>query len=168
MSLLTVSQLELHSLKLPTGMSNSQSINISLLESMISSNNEGVFIRVLANFTLQVIFDPCWASMNVGSKLPIAWNNSRHAPPWHFNLHCGIEETGSPGIICIVCHLVLHHPSAHGTNSMGNHLVAKAHIAKLNKLTELEVSELTSTTIEETALAILKWQGSWGITSVRS
>jgi len=82
--------------------------------------------------------------MNEGSKRPIAWNNSRHAPSWRFYLHCGIEETGSPGIICIVCHQVLRHPSEHGTSSMGKHLLAKAHIAKLNELTVSEVTELTS------------------------
>jgi len=37
---------------------------------------------------------------------------------------------------------------------MWKHMLAKVHIAKLNKLTEWEDSELTSTTIDETALAI--------------
>jgi len=106
--------------------------------------------------------------MNVGSKPSIAWKNSRHAPSWRFYLHCGIEETGSPGIICIVCHQVLRHPSEHGTSSMGKHLLAKAHFAKLNELTELEVTELTSSTVDEAALAILKRQGSRGITIVSS
>ena len=133
---------------------------------MISSKNERVFIRDLSDLTLQIIFDGWWASMNVGSKRPIAWKNSRHAPSWRFYLHCGIEETGSPGIICIVCHQVLRHPSEHGTSSMGKHLLAKAHIAKLNELTESEVTELTSSTVDETALAILKRQGSRGITIV--
>ena len=50
---------------------------------------------------------------------------------------------------------------------MGKYLLAKAHIAKLNELTESEVSELTSTTIDEEALAILKRQDSRGITIVR-
>jgi hypothetical protein len=49
---------------------------------------------------------------------------------------------------------------------MGKQLLAKAHIAKLNKLTESEVTELTSSTVDETALAILKRQGSRGITIV--
>jgi len=71
--------------------------------------------------------------------------------------------TGSTGIICIVCHQVLRHQSEHGTSSMGKHLLAKAHIAKLNELTESEVTELTSTMVDETALAILKRQGSQGI-----
>ena len=104
--------------------------------------------------------------MNEGSKRPIAWNASRHAPSWRFYLHCGIEETGSPGIICIICHQVLRHQLEHGTSSMGKNLLAKAHIAKLNELTESEVTELTSTTVDETALAILKRQGSRGITIV--
>ena len=147
-------------------MSDTQSLNTSLLEVMISSKNERVFIRDLSDLTLQIIFDAWWASMNVGSKRPIAWKNSRHAPSSRFNLQCGIEETGSPGIICIVCHQVLRHPSEHGTSSMGKHLLAKAHIAKLNELTESEVTELTSTTVDETALAILKRQGSRGITIV--
>jgi hypothetical protein len=50
---------------------------------------------------------------------------------------------------------------------MGKHLLAKARIAKLNELTEVEVTELTSSTVDETALAILKRQGSQGITIVR-
>jgi len=98
--------------------------------------------------------------MNVDSKCPIAWNNSRHAPSWQFYLHCGIEETGSPGMICIVCHQVLHHPSEHGTSSMGKHLLTEAHIAKFNELTDSDVTTLMSSTIDETALAILKRQGS--------
>jgi len=50
---------------------------------------------------------------------------------------------------------------------MGKHLVPKADIAKLNKVTESDVTELTSLTVNETALAILKRQGSRGITIVR-
>jgi len=50
---------------------------------------------------------------------------------------------------------------------MGKHLLAKAHIAKLTKLTKWEDSELTRTTVDDTALAILKRQGNWGITIVR-
>jgi len=106
--------------------------------------------------------------MNVGSKGPIAWNNSRHAPSWQFYLHCGNEETGSPGIISIVRHQVLHHPLEHGTSSMGKHLLAKAHIAKLNELTVSDVTELTSSTVTETALAILKRQRSRGFPIVSS
>jgi len=98
--------------------------------------------------------------MNQGSKQPIGWKNPGHALSWRFYLHCGIEETYSPGIICIVCHQVLCHPSEHGTSSMATHLLAKAHIAKLNELTETEVTELTSLTVDEKALAILKRQGS--------
>jgi len=89
--------------------------------------------------------------MNDGSKWPIAWNNSRHAPSWRFYVHCGIEETGSPGIICIVCHQVLRHPSEHVTILIGKHLLAKAHIATFNKLPVFEVTELTSSTVDETA-----------------
>jgi hypothetical protein len=133
---------------------------------MISSKNERVFIRDLSDLTRQIIFDAWWASMNEGSKRHIAWNASRHAPSWRFDLHCRIEETGSPSIICIVCHQVLRHPSEHGTSSMGKHLLAKAHFAKLNELTDSEVTELTSTTVDDTALAILKRQGSRGITIV--
>jgi hypothetical protein len=132
------------------------------VEVIISSKNERVFIRNLSDLTLQIIFDASWASMNVVSKWPIAWNNSRHVPIWRFCLHWGIEETGSTGIICIVCHQVLRHPSEHGTSSMGKHLLAKACIAKLNELTVSEVTELPSSTVEETALAILKRQGSRG------
>jgi len=147
-------------------MLDTQSLNTSLREVMVSSKNERVFIRDLSDLTLQIIFDAWWASMNVGSKRPIAWKNSRHAPSWQFYLCCGIEETGSPGIIYIVCHQVLRHPSEYGTSSMGKHLLAKAHIEKLNKSTESEVTEVTSSTVDETALAILKRQGSRGITIV--
>jgi len=104
--------------------------------------------------------------MNVVSKRPIALDNSRYVRSWRLCLLCRIEKTGSPGIMCIVCHEVLHHPSEHGTSSMGKHLLAKAHIAKLIELTQSEVTELTSSTVDETASATLKWQGSRGITIV--
>jgi len=110
---------------------------------MISSNNEHVFIHDLNDLTLQIIFDAFWTSMNVDSMLLIAWNNSRHAPSWQIYLHCRIEETGNPGIICIVCHHIPRHPSEQGSSSMGKHLSAIAHIAMLSELTELEVSEFT-------------------------
>jgi len=135
---------------------------------MISSKNERVFIRDLSDLTLQIFFHAWWASMNVGVEWPVAWNNSRHVPTWQFYFHCGIEESSSPDIIYIVCHQVLRHPSEHGTSSMGKYLLAKAYIAKLNELTESEVTELTSLTVDETALAILKRQGSQGITIVSS
>jgi hypothetical protein len=82
-----------------------------------------------------MVFNAGWHSMNVGSKGPITWNNSRHAPWWWFYLHCGIEETGSTGIICIICHQVLRHPSEDGTSSVGKHLLAITHITKLNEFT---------------------------------
>jgi len=135
---------------------------------MISSKNGCVIIRDLSYLTLQIIFDAWWAKRNVGSKVPIAWNDSRHGPSWRLYLHCGIEETGSPGIICIFCHQVLPHPSEHGTSSMGKHLLAKAHITKLNELTEPEVTTLTSSMVEETALDILKSKVSRGISIVCS
>jgi hypothetical protein len=147
-------------------MSDTQSLNTSLLEVIHSSKNECIFIHDLSDLTLQIIFDAWWPSINVDSKRPIAWKNSRHEPSWGFYWHCGIEKTGSPGIICIVCHQVLRHPSEHGTSSMGKQLLAKAHIAKLNELTESEVTELNSLTVDERALAIMKRPGSRRITVV--
>jgi hypothetical protein len=49
---------------------------------------------------------------------------------------------------------------------MMKHLLAKVHIAKLNELTESVVTELTPSVVDDTALAILKRQGSQGITIV--
>jgi len=160
--------MELLRVQFSTTMSDAKSLNTSLLEVMISYKNECVFICDLTDHTVQIIFDAWWASMNVRSKQPIAWNNSRHAPLWRFYLHCRIEETGSPGIICIVCHQVLCYLSEHGTSSMGKHLQVKVYIAKLNELTVTEVTELTSLMVYETALAILKRQGSPGIPFVSS
>jgi len=51
---------------------------------------------------------------------------------------------------------------------MGEYLLGKAHIAKLNELTVSEVSELTSSTVDEAALAILKRKGCRGILGVSS
>ena len=51
---------------------------------------------------------------------------------------------------------------------MGKHQMAQVHIAKLNKLTESEVTESTSSTVDETTLAILNMQGSRGITILSS
>jgi len=134
-------------------MSVSKSLNTSLLEVMISSKNEHVFIRDLSDLTLQILFDAWWAATNVGWNQRITWNNFRNAPSWRFYLHCRIEETGSLGIICILYHQVLHHASEDGTHSMGKHLLAKAHIAMSNELTDSEMTELTSSTVDETALA---------------
>ena len=133
---------------------------------MNCSKNELVLFRDLSDHTLQIIFDAWWASMNVGSTRPIGWKYSRHAPSWHLYWHGGIEVTGSASIIWTVYHQVHCHPSAHATSSMGKRLLAKAHMAKLNELSESEVTELTSSTVDETALAILKSQGSRGITIV--
>jgi len=168
MYLLTVTLIELPSVQFPTAMSDTKSLNTLLLEVMISSKNERVFIRAWSDLTLQKIFDAWWASMNEGAKRPIAWNNSRDVPWWRFYLDCGIEETGSTVITCIICHQVLRDPSEHRTSSMRKHLLAKAHIAKLNELTVSEVTELTSSTVVETAKAIPKRQGSRGIPIVSS
>jgi len=163
-----VSRGGLPSLQFLLTMLDSKSLNTSLLEVIISSKNQPGCIRVLSDLTLQIIFNAWWASMNVGSKWPIGGNIPRHVPSWWVYLPCPIEETGSPGIIVIVCHQVLCHPSEHGTNSLGKHLLATAHIAKQNKLTESEVTEWTCSTVDETALAMLTRQGSRGITIVSS
>jgi hypothetical protein len=47
---------------------------------------------------------------------------------------------------------------------MGKPLLANTLIAKLNKLAELDVTELTSWMVNQIALAMLKRQGSRGIT----
>jgi hypothetical protein len=68
MSLLTVSQLELHSLQRPPPISYFPSINTSLREDIILSQNRSVFIHALTDLTIHIIFDAWWASMNVGLK----------------------------------------------------------------------------------------------------
>jgi len=149
-------------------MSDSKSLNPSLLVVMISSKNEHVFIHDLRDLTLQSIFDAWWASMNVGSNRPIAWNDSRHALLWRFYLHRGIKVTGSAGIICIVCNQVLCHPSTHWTTWMGKHLLGKVHISMLNILWESELTKWTGSMVNETSLAIHRGQVSRGITIVSS
>jgi hypothetical protein len=57
-------------------------LNTSLLVVMIASKNESVFIRDMSNLTMHIIFEAWRASMKVGLKRPIAWNNSTHAPCW--------------------------------------------------------------------------------------
>jgi hypothetical protein len=106
--------------------------------------------------------------MNVGSKHSNVWKNRRPVSLWQFVLQDGIELTGSPGIICLVYHQVLHHQLEFETSSMGKYLLAKAHIPKLNNVTESEVTKLTSSTVNETALAMLKRQGSRGLPMVSS
>jgi hypothetical protein len=51
---------------------------------------------------------------------------------------------------------------------MGKHLLASVYIPKLNKLTGSEITELTSSTVDERALAIPMWQASRGIQIVSS
>jgi len=127
---------------------------------MISSKNERVFIGDLSDLTLLIIVDAWWASVSVGSKHCIASNNSWHAPLWRFYFHCRIEESSRPGITCIICGQVLRHPPEHVTSSMGKHLLAEGQTAKWRELTESEVTKLTTSMVDETALAILLSQGS--------
>jgi len=63
-----VFQVGLPSLRISTTMLDTQSSNTSLLEVMISSKNERVFIRDLSDLTLQISLDAWWTSINVGSK----------------------------------------------------------------------------------------------------
>jgi len=149
-------------------MSDLELFNTSILEVIISSKNECVFIRDLDDLTVQIIIKVWCASIKVHSKCLIASNNSRHTSSCRFDLNFEMEETGSPGIVCIVCHQLLGHSSKYGTNSMGKHLLAKAHIAKLNKLAKLEVTILTSSTVDETALTIQMKHTSEGIKIVSS
>jgi hypothetical protein len=53
-------------------MSDSKSLNALLHEVKISSSKVCVFIRDLTDHMIQITFDGWWASMNVGSKGPIA------------------------------------------------------------------------------------------------
>jgi len=149
-------------------MSDSNSSNTSWLEDITSCKNDPVLICDLSDLTWLIIFDTWWTSMNVGSKHSITWNNSRQVPCRWFYIPSQIEETSSNGIMYIVCDQVLCHPSQHQTSSMWKHLLAIAHIPKLHELTGSEVSELTSSTVNEIVFAILKRQGSQGITIVRS
>ena len=104
--------------------------HLRLSVTLTSSMHPTLFLSTLRYTTHSSSRDTWRASMNVGSKRPIAWKHCRHASSRRFYLHCRIEETGSPGIICIVCHQVLCHPSEHGTSSMQKNLLANAHIAK--------------------------------------
>ena len=69
--ILPVFRVGLPSCPIPTAMLDSQSLNTSLLEVMISSRYKGVLIRDLSDLTLQIIFDALWDSMNVDSTQPI-------------------------------------------------------------------------------------------------
>jgi hypothetical protein len=121
----TVSQVKIRRFLIPTTTLDSNSLTTSLLPVIISSKTESVCMRDFRDLTSQLIFDAYWASMNVRSKFPSASNNSRQATSWWLYLHFEIDETGSPGLIRIVCHQVLYHPSEHETSSMGIPLLAK-------------------------------------------
>jgi hypothetical protein len=82
--LLTVTQMELPRVQFPNAMSDTKSLNTSLLEVMISSKNEYVLIWDLSDFTLHITFDAWWDSMKVGLKRPVGWKHSRHTACWRF------------------------------------------------------------------------------------
>jgi len=165
-SLSPVMQVRSPSSQIVTARSESKYFKTSLHEGMISSKPKLFLIRYLSDLTSEITFDVWLASMIQCSKRRIGWNNSLHALAWRFYLYCRTEITSSPGIICIICLQDLRHPSEHGTSSMWKHLPAKAHITKLNELTETEVNQLTSTTVDKTASVISKRQESRGITLV--
>jgi hypothetical protein len=79
-----------------------------------------------------------------------------------------LAKSSSPAPICIVSHQEHCHPSWHGTSAIGNYLPATVQIPKLNKLTMLEDTKFTSSIVHELALAMLKRQGSWGVSIVSS
>jgi hypothetical protein len=106
-----------------TARSDSDSFNPLLLKVTISSNNESFFICYMDNHTLQIIFDNWWDFINVNTKCAIVWNNPTHRQSWNVFLHCRIEVSGSQGIISIICHQVLCHPTNHGTNTIEKCLV---------------------------------------------
>ena len=147
-------------------MSHSKSSYPTLLQFMISSKDTLAFFRDLGDHTLQLYFNAWLAWMNVRSKRRIAWSYSGHASWWGFDLHCGMEEAGSPWIICIICYQVLRHPSEHETRWMRKHLLARALVTKVKKLTESDVCESPSSKVVEIAFKILKRYGCWGITIV--
>jgi len=68
MQLLTVSQGELPSFQMLMTVLNSKMLNTSLLEVMISSRNECVFVHGLSDLTLQIIPDARCASITVDLK----------------------------------------------------------------------------------------------------
>jgi len=121
-----LAQVRLPSVLIPTTMSDSKWLNTSLVEVMLSSNDERDFILDLNNLSFELIFDAWWASMDVGLKRPSASNNSRPVPSWRFNLDCRSEVTGSAGIRCIECHQVLRNPSEYGTSSLAETLAGKS------------------------------------------
>ena len=165
---MTVSHVEFPRYQLPNTISDSKPLNYLVLEHIRSSKSESVFICDLSTLTSQIRFDAWWDSKKVGFKPPIPCNDSRHAFSRLFYLHCGTEGTGNPGKIWIVCHQLLCHPLAHGTSSVGKPLLAIEHITKLDELTESQVTELGSLTVEETALAIQMRQEGQGIWIVHS
>ena len=161
--LLAVSQVELPRFLIPTALSDSHYLITSLPELRVSPEDEGVLFHDLSDRTLPLIFDSWWGSMSVSAKHSVPWNNSSHASSWGFDLHCGNQMCSSAGIICFVFDRVLRHSSEHGPSSMWNFLLSKTHNAKINELAESEVTELTGSTVNGTALEIVKRQGIRGI-----
>lgn len=166
MYLLRVSDVELPCFHIAHAMSDSKYLNTTLIEVTISSNDYCVCIRDLSDVTLQIILDVWWASVRVNSTCSIACDNSQCARACWFHLHWAIEKTAIPGIMGIVRHHILLHLSESGTNSMGKHLLTEPHIAQWNKSIVTKVTELTTSTATEIAVAILMKQRRPGITSV--
>jgi len=77
-----VSGVRLRRFLIPTTMLYNPSSNTSLLEVMIAANNQRVLIADLSDWTIQIISDAWWASMNLCSKWPIGLNNSNNTSSW--------------------------------------------------------------------------------------
>lgn len=161
-----MSQYELHHFNISTTVADSQSLNKSFLEILIPSTKELVIIRDLSDIDFQLTCGTLWASIYVGSKCLTDSDNFRFVPLRGFYVHIRLQETASPGIICIGCDQCLRYWSEHGTSPIGIHSLTKVQIEMLNESTESEVSELASSTVEDTVLAILQRQSGRGITIV--
>jgi hypothetical protein len=127
-------------------MLDSKCLNISLLEVMISSNNEGVSYQDLYSLTVPITFDVWWVLTIVGSQLSIGWWSSNPALAWRSNWRCGSGTTGILGIICIACHQVICHLPYRGICLVGKKLLVTVQIRKLIKWIHLNVTEWSSST----------------------
>jgi hypothetical protein len=97
-----------------------------------------------------------------------SFSGKKHVQSWSFYQQCAALDNGKAGILCLVCGVLLSHPTINGTASMNKHVKSKAHMAKINAMAADDPASVVSLSADKHALAVLKKKGSDGVLIVSS
>jgi hypothetical protein len=147
----------------------SSTLDLSCLEKKTAKSGTRdveVYIYPENSINGQLVFKEWLASCHPAQKA--SFSGKKHVQSWVFYQQCAALENGKPGILCLVCGVLLSHPTINGTASMNKHVKSKAHVAKVDAMTADDPASVVSLSADKHALAVLKKKGSNGVLIVSS